>query len=84
MTEDKMNPRPNVLFILADDWGWGDLSCHGHPYVKTPNNDLREEQIRIAEGLLDELKAWQATLPEEPTGKVFSSLRANLEGEDHL
>ena len=31
--------RPNVLFIFADDWGWGDLSCHGHPYVKTPNID---------------------------------------------
>ncbi|MCA9190522.1 MAG: sulfatase-like hydrolase/transferase [Planctomycetales bacterium] len=31
--------RPNILFILADDWGWGDLSCHGHPYVKTPNID---------------------------------------------
>ncbi len=33
------NPRPNILFIFADDWGWGDLSCHGHPYVKTPNID---------------------------------------------
>ena len=31
--------QPNILFILADDWGWGDLSCHGHPYVKTPNID---------------------------------------------
>ena len=31
--------KPNILFILADDWGWGDLSCHGHPYVKTPNID---------------------------------------------
>ncbi|MEM1443997.1 MAG: N-acetylgalactosamine-6-sulfatase, partial [Verrucomicrobiota bacterium] len=29
--------KPNILFIFADDWGWGDLSCHGHPYVKTPN-----------------------------------------------
>lgn len=32
-------PKPNILFIFADDWGWGDLSCHGHPYVKTPNID---------------------------------------------
>ena len=31
--------KPNILFIFADDWGWGDLSCHGHPYVKTPNID---------------------------------------------
>ena len=32
-------PKPNILFIFADDWGWGDLGCHGHPYVKTPNID---------------------------------------------
>lgn len=31
--------RPNIVFILADDWGWGDLSCHDHPYLKTPNID---------------------------------------------
>ena len=31
--------RPNILFIFADDWGWGDLSCHDHPYVKTPHID---------------------------------------------
>ena len=31
--------QPNIVFIFADDWGWGDLSCHGHPSVKTPNID---------------------------------------------
>ncbi|MCR9202160.1 MAG: sulfatase-like hydrolase/transferase [Planctomycetaceae bacterium] len=31
--------RTNILFIFTDDWGWGDLSCHGHPYIKTPNID---------------------------------------------
>jgi arylsulfatase A-like enzyme len=31
--------KPNILFIFADDWGWGDLSCHGHPYIKTPHID---------------------------------------------
>ena len=30
---------PNIVFIFADDWGWGDLSCHGHPWIKTPNID---------------------------------------------
>ena len=30
---------PNIIFIFADDWGWGDLGCHGHPYVETPNID---------------------------------------------
>lgn len=31
--------KPNVVFILADDMGWGDLGCYGHPYIKTPNLD---------------------------------------------
>lgn len=31
--------QPNILFIYADDWGWGDLACHGHPHLKTPNID---------------------------------------------
>ncbi len=31
--------RPNIVFVFADDWGWGDLSCYGHPHAKTPNLD---------------------------------------------
>ncbi|MEW6307096.1 MAG: sulfatase-like hydrolase/transferase [Verrucomicrobiota bacterium] len=31
--------RPNVIFILADDLGYGDLSGYGHPKFKTPNID---------------------------------------------
>lgn len=36
---EKTETKPNIVFIFADDWGWGDLSAHGHPYVKTPNID---------------------------------------------
>jgi arylsulfatase A-like enzyme/lysophospholipase L1-like esterase len=31
--------RPNVIFILADDQGWGDAGYSGHPYARTPNLD---------------------------------------------
>lgn len=31
--------RTNVIIIYADDLGWGDLGCYGHPKFKTPNID---------------------------------------------
>ncbi len=31
--------QPNVIFIYADDLGFGDLACHGHPRIQTPNLD---------------------------------------------
>lgn len=38
--------RPNIVFIFADDLGWGDLGCYGHSSIKTPNIDrLAEEGI---------------------------------------
>ena len=30
---------PNIVFILIDDLRWDELSCAGHPYIKTPNID---------------------------------------------
>ena len=30
---------PNVVLIVTDDQGYGDMSCHGNPYLKTPHID---------------------------------------------
>ena len=40
--------RPNVLFVITDDQGYGDLSCHGNDIISTPNLDvLHAESLRL-------------------------------------
>ena len=42
--------KPNVIFILTDDQGYGDLSCHGNPVLRTPHMDrLHSESIRFTD-----------------------------------
>jgi arylsulfatase len=38
--------RPNIVFILTDDQGYGDLSCHGNPILKTPHLDRLHDEGR--------------------------------------
>lgn len=45
---DLMGSKPNIIFILTDDQGYGDLSAHGNPVLKTANLDkLREDAFRF-------------------------------------
>lgn len=40
--------RPNFIIFLADDLGYGDLACYGHPVIKTPNLDaFAKEGVRL-------------------------------------
>ncbi|MFZ5831056.1 MAG: arylsulfatase [Planctomycetota bacterium] len=42
--------RPNVILLLTDDQGYGELSSHGNPVLKTPNLDhLRSQSIRLTD-----------------------------------
>ncbi|MEX0320816.1 MAG: arylsulfatase [Puniceicoccaceae bacterium] len=43
-------PKPNVIVVLTDDQGYGDLSVHGNPVLKTPHLDaLHAESIRFTD-----------------------------------
>ena len=33
------NNKTNLLILFADDMGWGELACYGHPTIRTPNLD---------------------------------------------
>ncbi len=42
--------KPNILFVLVDDSGYGDISAHGNPILKTPNTDrLHHESVRFTD-----------------------------------
>ena len=42
--------QPNVILIMTDDQGYGDMSCHGNPILKTPNIDrLWAEAVRLTD-----------------------------------
>ena len=71
--------RPNILFILADDLGYGDLSCYGRPDYETPNLDrLAAQGVRF-------VKAYSASPVCTPsrcafiTGRYPARTRVGLE-----
>jgi len=56
--------KPNVILVMTDDQGYGDLACHGNPYIKTPH--------------LDKLHAQSTRLTNYHVGPTCSPTRAGL------
>jgi arylsulfatase A-like enzyme len=65
LVKAKQNRRPNIIFILADDLGYGDLSCYGRPDYQTPHLDrLAKKGVRF-------LNAYSASPVCTPTRCAF-------------
>ncbi|MBS3763699.1 MAG: arylsulfatase [Planctomycetes bacterium] len=70
-----MNAKnPNVIIVITDDQGYGDLGCHGNPVAHTPEMDaLHDESIRLTD--------FHAAPMCTPTrGQLFSGLDAARNG----
>lgn len=42
--QSQRNAKPNIIFIFADDWGFGDLGVYGNKQIHTPNLDMFAKQ----------------------------------------
>lgn len=46
----KTKQQPNIIYIMCDDMGYGDLGCYGQPYIHTPNIDrMAAEGMRFTQ-----------------------------------
>lgn len=76
--------QPNVIFILADDLGYGDLGCYGQQIIQTPHlNQMASEGIRLTDfyaGSSLSAPSRCALMTGKHTGHC--TIRMNVSGED--
>src|SRR3954449_5739797 len=70
---------PNIVFIMADDLGYADVSCYGRPDFKTPNIDrIAARGVRFLQGYANS-SVCSATRTALITGRYQYRLRVGLD-----
>src|ERR1039457_1315970 len=78
-SDAKTASRPNILFILADDLGYADLSIYGRPDIKSPNIDrIGSDGMRFTQAYANSAVC-SATRTALITGRYQYRLRLGLE-----
>jgi len=71
--------KPNIVFIMADDMGYADVSCYGRPDIQTPNIDsIASRGVRFLQGYANSAVC-SATRTALITGRYQYRLRIGLE-----
>ena len=82
------NNRPNVIYILADDLGYGDLSCYGQAKLQTPNIDrLATEGIKFTNHYSGNTvcsPSRAVLMTGQPTGKCYIRGNAGSAGDESI
>ena len=65
--------RPNVIFIYADDIGYGDLSCNGSTTIRTPNVERLAQEVCAA-------SPTATARPPQAPHRAMRCSRANMPG----
>src|SRR5438105_7059149 len=70
---------PNIIFILADDLGYADVSCYGRPDLRTPNIDaIADQGVRFLQAYANSAVC-TASRTALITGRYQYRLRVGLE-----
>lgn len=76
--------RPNIILIMADDQGWGDVGYNGHPHLKTPHLDAMAQNGAVFSRYYSAGSVCSPTRASVMTGRHPARMGINSSNCGHL